>query len=200
MHSIPPEKERALLREAAGGDEQSFAELFYAYKDKLYAFVLRISGSPETTEDVLQDVFMKIWVDRQRLTEVVHFNAFIYRVCHNHTLNLLRRMSRETLVRIESGRHQEAGDPVDEAFMYNHIRKSLAEIVDKLPPQQKTVYQLSREESVRQDEIARQMGISISTVKNHLAQALKTIREKLAQYHINPVVWLLITLFGALIS
>lgn len=185
-----------LLRQAGEGNEQSFTELFYAYKDKLYAFILPIARSRETTEDILQDVFLKIWLRRKTLPEIDNFNAFIFRVCYNHTINQLRRMSRETLIRMESDqRANKTTVSAEDEFSYKHFRESLADIVSKLPPQQKTIYRLSKEESLRQEEIARQLDISVSTVKNHLSRALKTIRETLAKYYPNPMVVIILVLF-----
>lgn len=183
MPLILSENEKLLLKQIAEGNEEAFAQLFHAYRDKLFSFIYKISGSKEIAEDILQDVFLKIWIQRETLVEIDHFNAFLYKISQNHTLNQLKRMSKETLILTKTFVQQDKASPAaDEQLTFNNIRKQLNEIVAQLPPQQKAVYQLSREQNLKQDQIAQKLNISISTVQNHLTRALKTIREKMAKY------------------
>lgn len=181
MPDILPENERLLLQRASDGDEEAFASLFHAYRDKLFSFIYRLSQSRETAEDVVQDVFLKIWQQRGRLNVIDNFNAFLYRMSYNHTINLLKRSSKETLVLMEASQRQRTAPALpDEQLIYDAIQQYIADVVSHLPPQQKAVYTLSREEHLKQDEIARRLDISLSTVQNHMTQALRTIREKLS--------------------
>lgn len=180
MSNILPENERLLLLQASEGDEEAFARLFRIYRDKLYAFTYTISRSKEIAEDVVQDVFLKIWQQRGRLNTIDNFNAFLFRMSYNHTINLLKRLYKETLVFMEaSERNNRSPLLPDEQTIYNILQQSIAEIVSRLPPQQKAVYQLSREQYMKQEDIAKKLHISISTVQNHMTQALRTIREQL---------------------
>jgi RNA polymerase sigma-70 factor (ECF subfamily) len=176
--------EAQLIAQVIKGDEKAFGSLFHAYRDKLYSFVLRIAGSREIAEDIVQDVFLKIWTLRDRLAGIDNFNAFLFRMSQNHAINHLRKMARETIALGQAGSWAHAGiSGSDDPLTFRDIRHSLREIVATLPPQQKAVYQLSREENLRQDEIARRLHISVSTVKNHMTQALKTIQQGLRQYY-----------------
>lgn len=187
--------ETQLIAQVIKGDEKAFGTLFHAYRDKLYSFVLRIAGSREIAEDIVQDVFLKIWTVRDRLEGIDNFNAFLFRMSLNHAINHLRKMARETIALGQAGAWAHAGiSGSDDPVTLHDIRLSLREIVAKLPPQQKAVYQLSREENLRQDEIARRLDISISTVKNHMTQALKTIQQGLRQYY--PLVVVPFVLFA----
>lgn len=171
-----------LLLQASEGDEEAFASLFHTYRDKLYAFTYSISRSREIAEDVVQDVFLKIWQQRERLNAIDNFNAFLYRMSYNHTINLLKRLYKETLVLVEASERNNPSPLLpDEQMTYRILEQSIAQIVSKLPPQQKAVYQLSREQYMKQEDIGRQLQISISTVQNHMTQALRTIREKLTE-------------------
>lgn len=183
MPLILPENEKLLIQQVAAGHEEAFAQLFHAYRDKLSAFICRMTGSKEIAEDIVQDVFLKIWIQREKLTDIENFNAFLFRMSQNHAINHLRRMARETLVLMQTKPQVDTLSPgADEQVIFNNIRKSLNEIVANLPPQQKAVYQLSKEQHLKQEEIAQQLHISVSTVKNHMTQALRTIREKLGKY------------------
>jgi len=185
LPSIITEVERLLLRQIAEGDEKAFEEVFHAYRDKLYAFIYQISHSKEIAEDTVQDVFLKIWNIRRRLSDIENFNAFLFQMSKNHVINQLRRMSRETLMLIERQAYKTEVPTPDQQVIYKNIYQMLDRIIDNLPQQQKTVYRLSRESHLKQEEIAQKLAISQSTVKNHMTQALRTIRFHLEKYYKN---------------
>ncbi|HEX5553931.1 MAG TPA: RNA polymerase sigma-70 factor [Chitinophagaceae bacterium] len=184
MPLILPEDEKLLIQQVTAGNEEAFARLFNAYRDKLFAFIYRMTSSRELAEDLVQDVFLKIWMQREKLSGIDNFNAFLFRMSQNHAINHMRRMAKETLVLMQTQRQNDRSSPaVDEQVVFNHIQRSLDEIVANLPPRQKAVYQLGREQHLKQEEIAEQLSISVSTVKNHMTQALHTVREGLRKYH-----------------
>lgn len=183
-----PENEKRLLMQVAEGGEEAFGMLFHQYRNRLYAFIFSIVRSREMAEDVVQDVFLKIWLRREDLAAVDNFKAYLFRISQNHAINHLRRMSKETLVLLEKQHRRGSGDAAaDELLTYKNIQQSLNEIVNSLPLQQKTVYRLSREQNLKQEEIAQQLHISVSTIKNHMTQALRTIRERLGEYYVTAV-------------
>lgn len=180
---ILPEEERLLLAQISEDDEEAFARLFHAYRDKLYSFTYRVTESKELSSDIVQDVFLKIWEQRGRLFAIENFNAYLFRMAQNHAINQLRRMAKGSLLMMQRQPGDNFGSPMpDEELRYKMIQQRLQQIVRDLPPQQKTVYQLAREQNLRQEEIARQLNISVSTAQNHMTLALRTIREQLQQY------------------
>ncbi len=183
MLSLPPEKEKLILKQVSQGSEEAYAQLFHAYKDKLFAFIRRITTSDEKAEDLMQDIFLKIWLQRENLLDVENFNAFLFRSAQNHAINLIRRMAKETLILKEKQKQQDHSSALspNELLYYKNFREFLNKAIDTLPPQQKTIYRLSREENLKQKEIAEQLGLSLSTVQNHLSRALHTLREKLKE-------------------
>ena len=98
MLSASEDRERCLLDEVANGNERAYTLLFQTYRPKIYSFIFRISGSAQSAEDVTQDVFAKIWQTRADLVRIKNFNAYIFRIAHNHFLNALKKMAKETLV------------------------------------------------------------------------------------------------------
>ncbi len=184
LSHILPKNEKMLLKQAAEGDERAFEQLFHAFRDRLYGFIFRVTDSKEIAEDILQDVFLKIWIHREKLTAVDNFNAYLFRMSQNHAINHLRRLSKETLVLLETRQRNDVQNPAaDEQLVCKNMQQLVKEIVDGLPSQQKAVYLLSREQNLKQEEIARRLHISISTVKNHMTHALHTIRERLGRYY-----------------
>lgn len=178
MESAQNEKE--LLRCSAEGDATAFAALFRMYQHKLYGFLLRATGSPEMAEDVIQDVFLKLWKDRELLTEIHQFGGYIYRMAQNQVINSLKRMARETLILDELGKAALPVNPDAEAHLsLQEVTQSLHHALSKLTPKQKLVYTLSRERGLKHDEIAQHLNISPSTVNNHMIEALRLIRQQL---------------------
>lgn len=175
-----PHNEKDLLRYAAEGDSRAFATLFSNYKDKLYYFLLRANGSPEMTEDIIQDVFLKLWKDRASLVDIQNFGGYLYRMAQNHVINSLKRMATETHIIHElSQKVEQACSDVEEHISLQETSRNLHFALNKLTPKQKLVYTLSRDKGLRHEEIARSLNISPSTVNNHLIEALRIIRRQL---------------------
>ncbi len=183
----PPstDHERYLLNQVAQGDQEAFKQLYNTFKDKLYSFIFVLSGSKETAEDVVQDVFLKIWVQRERLMEIENFNAYVFRMSQNHVLNLLKRAAKGKSILIKmKGEDPSVLTNPDRQLVYNDTKKALEKVVAELPSRQKDIFVLKREMGLRHEEIADLLQISSSTVKNHLTQALKTIQKKMSHYYI----------------
>lgn len=178
-------EEKLLLQQIAEGDENAFAQIFHSYSNRLFAFIFTLSGSKPIAEDVVQDVFMKIWSNRNQLSKIENFHAYVFRMAHNHAINLLKRWSKERLVNV-GGRGQPSFFSMpDKQLTFKNIEIALQQLVENLPPRQKEVYRLKREKGLKHEEIAQQLQISPSTVKNHLTQALHTIQKGLKQYYMD---------------
>jgi len=168
--------EKELLVLSAQGDESAFTQLFYAYHNKLGSFVYQLTGSAEIAEEIIQDVFMKVWIKRELLLSVENFGSYIWTISKNHTLNCLRQIAKE---RIRNRQFQESVRTFSEEVTYidplPDYYNLLDEAVEELPPQQQKVYILSRRERLKYDEIARQMNLSKETVKAYLKLATRSI-------------------------
>lgn len=169
-----------MMQSASNGDEASFVKLFYLYRNKLYSYSLRITESPELAEDMVQDVFLKLWKNRSQLDKVEHFGAFIFKMVQNQAVNAFKRMANETLILSEMQNEVDvykAGP--EQNIEYKEVQFLINSVVKKLPPQQNLVFKLSREQGLKHHEIAHLLKISPYTVKNHLVVALQTVRENL---------------------
>ncbi|UFH56144.1 RNA polymerase sigma factor [Spirosoma sp. KNUC1025] len=174
------DSERELVEMASSGNEIAFTQLFHLYKHKLYSFTLRLVNDPHAAEDIVQDIFLKLWNNRTQLAAVHSFGSYVFQMAQNQSINSFRRMASETLILSELFHQQSAADlSTEQAINFRETQTIVAAIVEKLPPQQKLVYQLSREKGLKHEEIAEQLKLAPSTVKNHLIQALNTIREQL---------------------
>jgi RNA polymerase sigma-70 factor (family 1) len=148
---------------------------------------LNLTQSQQTAEDALQEVFVKIWADRKQLAGISNFNAWIFRITKNHVLNGLRRMAQETLILAEIARDINTGtDDTYALLSYKDVHAVLKAGMNELPPQQKLVMELSRDEGLKYEEIGARMNISPLTVKKHAAQALQYLREKIRRHYALP--------------
>lgn len=171
--------EKNLLFQVSKGDEKAFRVLFDAYHNRLYFYTLQITNSREMAEDIVQDTFLKIWLHRDRLTDIGHFNAYLFRVAQNAVFSGLRRKALEASIlegKLEPPPAE--AEPV-EKLHFKMVKGVLQKAVDTLPEQQKKVYMFRREEGYPIREIAQIMDISETTVKRHLTQAQKTLRKAL---------------------
>ena len=161
--------------------------------------MLRLTGSPEQAEDIVQDVFMKLWNDRAQLAEIENINAWIFTMAQHKAINSFRKVLRQELAIQELLKSTENISSSNEHNLtLKEAENILARAVELLPQQQKLIYQMSREHGLKHEEIARQLNLSPGTVKNHMIRALKTLRSQLEHYRGNAaIVTLLISVIAA---
>ncbi|MBN8860051.1 MAG: RNA polymerase sigma-70 factor [Sphingobacteriales bacterium] len=194
MLSASEDRERCLLDEVANGNERAYTLLFQTYRPKIYSFIFRISGSAQSAEDVTQDVFAKIWQTRADLVRIKNFNAYIFRIAHNHFLNALKKMAKETLVLQKIEKQSATVEEASEVLEKKELRRLFHLVVDELPQKQKMVFLLSKEKGMKQEEISERLNISVVTVKSHMTQAFRSIRKKLKTVHYFVTIPLIIML------
>ena len=185
--------EKELLRLSADGNEAAFIEIFNSYNNKLYSFLLRITNSGEESLDIVQDIFMKLWINRTHLSSIDNFSSYIFRAAQNRALNSFKRSMTVYSILKKNPIVPLLDDSIEANLKCKLLKTKLNEVVKKLPPQQSLVYKLSREQGLKHEEIAQQLNLSTSTVKNHMVQALKTIKGFLRNdMELNEVlVWIL---------
>jgi len=186
LDSRVPYDEQVLLRRIAKGEEEAFRQLVRVYFDRLTTYILRLTGSRPLTEEITQDVLLKVWQNRQQLEEVVHFDAWLFVVARNRTYDCLAQLARERDRRQQWEQEvlatmQETEEGI-EGSPLNRYRQMLEAAVAQLPPQQKLIYQLSREQRLNAKAIREQTGLSIDTIKKHRSRAIKSIKSYLQQF------------------
>lgn len=171
------QNEPTLLKLVAEGDELAFRKIFNHYKDKLFGYTCRITDNEELAEEIVMDAFLKIWCNREDLIYINRFDAYLYTIIRNRAFSAIKRRAHEALIITKlshvSSEYQEC---TEETVVYNEYQCLLKNAINKLPPQQKLVYSLSREEGLKYEEIADQLNLSKNTVKAHLKKALNALR------------------------
>ncbi|WP_341838755.1 RNA polymerase sigma-70 factor [Chitinophaga caseinilytica] len=171
---------RGLLQAVAEGDEKAFSEIFHHYRNKVYAIAFKVTGSEAIAEEVLLDVFLKVWLKREQLPQVTHFAAWLFTITRNHLFNLLKQTAHRTqpapLADAEEYALYPASDNPAAILQEKEYRKVLQQAIDRLPPQQKKVYRLIKEHGLKREEAAVELNLSPETVKRHLSDAMQFIR------------------------
>lgn len=170
--------ESELLVQVAAGDQKAFAELFERYQALVYDFSSRLTRSKIQAEEIVQNVFIRIWLKRAHLVNIENFGAYLNRATRNHSYTALKKIAAQTLREVElTGQVITGGTDAEHLLLYNDSAKILKTAVDSLPPQRKLVYELCHEQGLKYEEAAAKLNISPGTVHTHMKLALKAIRE-----------------------
>lgn len=172
---------RLLLSRVSEGDQEAFKVLFNAYCNRVNAFATRLTRSPITGQESVQEVFMKIWLKRRTLRSVDNFDAYLFAIVRNHVYNILRRKALEEQVRTIFGNELVSSSASDEDDALQERTQLLHGVINALPRQQRRVFELCHRQGLKYQEAAALLNISQLTVKTHMQQALRTIRVQLTR-------------------
>lgn len=184
--------EKKMLLKVAEGDIQAFNHLFDQYHPLLALHILRVTNSTEIAEEIVLDVFMKIWKNRQTLATVENIRSYLYVLSKNQALNSLKQVAKERKLQRELEVMSAHGSHQTEEQEKKDLYRLLDEAIDHLPPQQKTAYLLSRHDRLTYNQISEAMGISTETVKTYLKRATISITSYIKQKSNSPLIAFLI--------
>ncbi|KQN38540.1 RNA polymerase subunit sigma-70 [Pedobacter sp. Leaf41] len=173
--------EKILLQKIAGGDEIAFKHVFELYKNRVYSFVVRFVHSKADAEEIVQDTFFTIWQKRDTLPNIEHPRNYIYTIVRNKTYNYLNRAAKNQKIlaqlwanmQVESNGIEEQTDFKDSEMLINRGLANLSE-------QKQQIFKMSRFDGLSHEEIALQVGLSKSRVKNVIVDVLKYLRHYLS--------------------
>ena len=182
-----------LLQQIINGDTVAYATVYELFKDLVFAFAYSLIKDRDTAEEVVQQVFFKLWERREQIDVTQSFSAYIKRITYNHIIDFFRKVKRETQLQAELQRNMESLCNSHQDML---TRKDLETIyrtaIELLPTQKKNVYLLAKEEDLSYDEIATEMNISKNTVRNHMTIAIQFVREYVGKHYVISLIFLLI--------
>ncbi|MBC7868403.1 MAG: RNA polymerase sigma-70 factor, partial [Gloeobacteraceae cyanobacterium ES-bin-316] len=162
------------------GDEAAFRRLFEMHWDNIYGVAFTFTKSAVVSEEMVQDVFVKVWLNRQQLSSVRKFSDYLFIIARNHIFSALRKkIQEESFADYLVNYFTEPCNLPDQQLLCRETENLVLQALEQLPPQQQLVYTLSRQEGLSQEEIASKLAISKSTVKSHMNKALQFIRHYL---------------------
>lgn len=171
-----------MLLQIAAGNEKAFEKIFQRYTDTIYGVAFAYTKSVDMSEEVVQDVFLKIWASREKLAKVEDFSNYIFIITRNRLLNYLNRKTREKAYLQHLSRYfsENNNNPEQELF-YKESAALIEMAISHLPEQQKLVYQMVKVQGMKLEEAATILNLSRNTVRNHLTRALQFIRSFICQ-------------------
>ncbi|WP_316802965.1 RNA polymerase sigma-70 factor [Pedobacter nototheniae] len=173
-----PLQDIELLLKLKDGDPSAFAEIYNQYRSKILVYAAALCKSADLAEEIVQEVFIKIWQKRSQINTDRLFSAYIKKITLNHVLNHLKKVSREKALQKELfGYIEVLRNSTEEKLFEKELLKTYDEAISNLPPQKKLIYHMSRTEELSHDEIAKKLNISKNTVKNHMVEATRFIRN-----------------------
>jgi RNA polymerase sigma-70 factor (ECF subfamily) len=175
--------DKELLKQLSQGCEKAFKTIFDRYRDKLFSYISHFIKSNQVAEELVMDVFMKIWMGRELVTQINNIDAFLFRVAHNKSIDFLRSAAKDARLKelLWNEIQLYSTDNVDASLLSREYESKIREAINLLSPQRKKVYILSREQDYTHDQIAVSLNISKATVNNHIVEAQKFIRTFLVK-------------------
>ena len=171
-----------LLYELSQGNELAFTKLYNEYKNVVFSTALKITKSRMLAEEVVQDVFLKIWQNHENLAEITNIENYLFIISRNHIFDMIKKIARDTSLVVDSNYKSTSTNDTEDTIKDDQYNIILNQIVDQLPPQQQKIYKMAKWDGLSHQKIGEDLGISTETVKKHMAQALKFVRTKISPY------------------
>ncbi|MDD4052204.1 MAG: sigma-70 family RNA polymerase sigma factor [candidate division Zixibacteria bacterium] len=171
--------ERALIEQAATGDTEAFTKLVRRYQDRIFGLVMRMTSNRDAALDLTQETFLAAWQNLPGFRQESSFSTWLFQIALNKTKNYTKRASRETALADDFDQVSKADDP--EADLAAKTRRErLAGAMEELPPIQKAVFHLRFFDCLKFEDIARAQKTSVSAAKTSFAEAVRKLKNKLA--------------------
>lgn len=171
---------RELFTRISQDDDAAFTEVFYHYTQRIYHYILGKTKSRLIAEEIVQEVFIKLWTNRDKLNAVLNPESYIFSMATNLVFDWLKKMANEEKVRkqvwVTLGN---SSNTTFETLDLHNTQELVNKALEQLSPQRKKIFILSRQQGFTHAEIARQLNLSEKTVNNHLTESLRFIREYL---------------------
>nr|WP_255486928.1 RNA polymerase sigma-70 factor [Mucilaginibacter sp. SP1R1] len=174
------------------GSEKAYEWLFKTHFESLHAYAYSFIKDDEMAEEIVQNVFCRIWEKRDLLKTDGSLKSYLYRAVHNESLNYLKHQKVKASFNVYyAGQLDQADEQASHKITTAQLQQHIDAAMSQLPQQCRTIFQLSRFEQLKYQQIADHLGLSIKTVENQMGKALRIMRQKLAEFL--PIILLLLT-------
>lgn len=171
------------IKDLQAGKHNVYEELFNNLYSPLCSYAFSIIKNTEEVEDIVQKTFYKLWDQRENIDIKTSIKSYMYRMVHNACLNKIRqtktRAEHNTLYAYEK---EEYVNDIEQGVYHSELEQNIMNCIESLPPKCREVFKMSRVEQLSYAEIAAKLDISTNTVENHIAKALKILRENLKDF------------------
>jgi RNA polymerase sigma-70 factor (family 1) len=173
-----PDNEKEWLIQLRSGSEAAFEKIYEAYGPRLFGNVLKLVKSEMVAKEILQDVFIKIWNHRSQIDTQQSFRSYLFRIAENKVYDFFRKAARDKKLQAQLlAAATEGYDHIDRLISNKENNSLLQQAINTLPPQRQQVFRLIKLDGKTYEEVSRQLGISTSTISDHIVKAGRSIRE-----------------------
>lgn len=164
-------------------DETAFEQVFKTHFKRLHSYAFSILRDEVEAEEMVQQVFFKLWDRNENLSLTGSVSAYLYRAVHNESLNYIKRQKVRSTHQLHIAYSMKnEGEHPAKKILTGELEKKIHSALNELPEQCRTIFQMSRFDELKYREIADKLGISVKTVENQMGKALKLLREKLVDF------------------
>ena len=174
----------ALLTKLRLGDLKAFKEIYELYKLKVTRVAYRYCLDKADAEEVLQDVFMKLWNNKEKINAGQNFDNYLFTITKNTVLDKIKsyKLEKENLSKYFAHHKTVATDQTEQHILHHELQQLLAEVLVELPPKRRRIFEMNRLEGYTYQQITEALQISSGTVEKQMSKALKVVKKKLTGY------------------
>jgi len=175
--------EKELFTQIAAGNETAFENLFHIYVPRLQPLIARIVNSEIVAKDIIQEVFLSLWLNRHKLADIQEPGNWIFKITYNKSYSYLRRqlVARKANEIVQGRLETTTLNDTEESLAFAETARAIQQAVQELPERSRAIYKLSREQGLKISEIAIDLNISPQSVKNSLYRSGQVIKDHLAK-------------------
>jgi RNA polymerase sigma-70 factor (ECF subfamily) len=171
---------------------RAFDKIYYEYNPRLQKFVHSLLKSETDTEEIVQEVFVRVWENRQKIKSFGSFESYLFSIAYNTTINLLRKRVKEarTIEYIKSIQIEIDNSALDENPDWHEIDGKINLLIEKMPARQKEVFKMRHFQGLSYKEIAGTLDLSVNTIENHLVKAHRFLKESLGNGYLSVLMFI----------
>jgi len=170
-----------LVEKLRKGDIDAFDDVFKKYGDRLFGFAISYLKSKEETEELVQNVFLKIWENKKSLKKESSLKSYLYTIAYQEMCQLFRKKSIHEKFLTDRGATIDSTINLEEQLEYKATLEQVEKLIEKLPEKQRIIFEKSRKEGKSSKEIAKEMNLAPGTVDNQISAALKFLRKHISE-------------------
>lgn len=183
--------EERLISALKLGSSKAFDNIYQMYSKRLYAYCLQFTKSPEESEEIVQDVFVKLWQNRTQIRQNETLRSLLFIMAKHHLINAYRsKVNHPVYEEFVDYKDILSVEDAHSRLEYTEFKQAFQKAIESLPDTQRRVISLSRIHQLSNKEIAEKLSLSEQTVKNQISLGLKALKDKL-----NKILWIIMLLF-----
>lgn len=177
-------EEQILVKQFKDGSHAAYKVLYLKYAPKLFAFSRKYIYDADDAREIVQEVFLRIWEKRENIDESQSFSSYVIQAAKHRIFNGFRKkVNEQAYIDFLAFGDNTQANFTEHQVDYMEVKQKAEEAINALPEKRREIFRLSREEGLKNKEIAEKLRISIKTVENQMGEALKSLREALSDYH-----------------